>query len=478
MSDFNKYLNDDKLVDTLSKLNYHRPTTVQKEVLPKALANENLVVKAKTGSGKTLAYALPIIEKIEWLENKPQALIIVPTRELALQIKDNLNDLGKLKRIKTIAVYGKHAFEIEKRELKQKTHIVVGTCGRIIDHLKQGILSLENLKYLVIDEADKMVDMGFKEQLDEILSQINNDVQIMLFSATIDLQLDELIDERLKNYQKIDLSDDSIINENIKNYYYQVEDSKKLLLLKKILINEQATKAVIFANTKQQVDNIDEYLRKQGFKCAKIHGDLYQKERIRAINDFQNNKVNFLIASDVAARGLDIEDISLIIQYDLSNDPKVYVHRSGRSARADAKGKTISLVASNEMSLLENIQNYLNNDIIDLDNISSMDTLRKEADYFKLLNKQSTKVNRNQKLNQEVMKLKINIGKKKKLRAASFVGIISNIPGVSHEDIGVIDVLDTLTYLEILNNKGLIVKEHLENNQIAQRNIKVNIIKR
>lgn len=472
MKTFNSLVIDENIKKALQLLKYENLTPVQEASIPLMLVNNNILVQAKTGSGKTLAFGIPLIEKVNWLDNKPQALIIAPTRELALQIKDTLNDVGRLKRVKSIAVYGNHNIDTEKRELKQKTHIVIGTCGRLVDHLKRGNLNLGNLSYLVIDEVDKMLDMGFKDDLNYILDSIGPNTKTACFSATLDTNVFNQLSPYLNEYETVIIDDDKPI---LKHQYYQTNN--KLNDLLNILITTPFESSLIFVNTKVEVEEVSDYLQDLNYHVSKIHGDLNQKQRVRELTAFKNKETRFLVASDIAARGIDIDAIDLVINYDLC-DAKTYVHRSGRSARAGLTGDIITLVDKCELGKLFALEDELDIRINELESIN-INEVKKQHSAFdkKMQTKQKQPIKRNKDLNKNVVKLKLNIGKKKKLRAASFVGIFSNIPGVNHEDIGAIDVLDTLSYIDILNNKAPLIIKYLESNSIASKKVKVKILK-
>lgn len=476
MINFNELNISKEIKKALNMLNYTIPTPVQDEVIPLALSNNNIAVQAKTGSGKTLAFSIPLVEKLDWNQNKPQALVLSPTRELALQIKDLIDDVGRLKRIKTVAVYGQHPIEVEKRQLKQKTHALIGTCGRVIDHLEHGRIMFEYIDYLVIDEADKMFDLGFKDDLITIISHIKPDTQVLLFSATLDNEVISLIEQYVSNLKIIKIKSEEILLEH--NYYLYNKNSNKLAALNNILINQLPESCLIFANTKADVDLITEYLQDLNYPCIKLHGDMFQKNRNRAINAFKNHEIRFLIASDIAARGIDVEAVSLVINYDLPKDVKTYVHRAGRSGRAGVKGKVISLVNDNEMLKLDKISSELKLEITEIKPLEKALYQKNQKAFLALVNKKVVKkAKRNADLTKTITRLRLNIGKKKKLRAASFVGILTNIKGVEAEDIGAIDVLDTLTYIDILNGKGNLVVKYFEHEKISGKQIQVKIIK-
>ncbi|MFT4008313.1 MAG: DEAD/DEAH box helicase, partial [Lacrimispora sp.] len=341
---FHNYKISEDIVKALNGLEYDKPTEVQAKVIPSALEKDDLMVKAQTGSGKTAAYAIPICELIEWLENKPQALILTPTRELAVQVKEDFTNIGRFKRLKAAAIYGGHPFSMEKAELKQKTHVVVGTPGRVMDHIKKGTLPLSKISCLVIDEADRMLDMGFIEQVEAIMKELPEDRMTMLFSATISDEVKNLASNYMRDPVNIDVSEESIMTSDINHFLYVADEEDKFELLTDVMIIEKPDSCIIFCSTKDRVDMVCDLLDDLGYPCNKIHGGMEQADRLSAMMRFKRGEYRYLIATDVAARGIDIENISLVINYDIPLDEENYVHRTGRTGRAGQKGKAISFV--------------------------------------------------------------------------------------------------------------------------------------
>lgn len=464
----------DMIADALKGLGYVIPTKVQERVIPFALEKNDLIVKAQTGSGKTAAYAIPICEMIEWLENKPQALVLTPTRELAIQVKEDFTNIGRFKRIKAAAVYGRHPFSIEKTELKQKTHVVVGTPGRVMDHIKKGTLTLSKISCLVIDEADRMLDMGFIEQVEAILKELPKERMTMMFSATIPEEIKDISFRYMKIPIHIDVSEDSITTAEISHALYVVEEEEKFTLLHEVTILENPDSCIIFCRTKDRVDEVFERLTDLGYRCNRIHGGMEQEDRLAAMKRFKRGEVCYLIATDVAARGIDVENISLVINYDIPLDAANYVHRTGRTGRAGQKGKAITFLAPKENQYLQDIEELIGFGIQKMAKPSQeeVSALQAAFDAKRKLTPQK-KIMKSDQLNQGIMKLRFNGGKKKKLRATNFVWVISNIEGVTAEDIGIIAVQETLTYVEILNGKGPLVLEAMKNTMIGGKQLKV-----
>ena len=300
-TNFKDYKLSNEILKSLNMLNYKTPTKVQQEVIPVALQNKDVLVKSQTGSGKTATFTIPLCELVDWEENKPQALILTPTRELAIQVKEDIFNIGRFKRIKVPALYGKSSFEMQAKELKQKTHIVVGTPGRTIDHIKEGNFITDNIKYLVLDEADEMLSMGFLDQVEEIISALPTNRVTMLFSATMPVDIDTLSKKYMKSPVTIEIKAKTLTVDKIQQDGYKIEETGKLNLLKDITIIENPDSCVIFCNTQSKVETLYKELTKLKYPCDKIHGGMEQDERIKVMTNFKKGYFRYLIATDVAS---------------------------------------------------------------------------------------------------------------------------------------------------------------------------------
>ncbi|MEY9975454.1 DEAD/DEAH box helicase [Lysinibacillus sp. RC79] len=471
---FKDYELSNEIIMALDSLGYEQPTEVQSKVIPLALAKTDLVVKSQTGSGKTASYGIPICEAIDWLENKPQALVLTPTRELAVQVKEDFTNIGRLKRIKATAVYGKQPIAIQKTELKQKTHIVVGTPGRMLDHIERGTLVLDKIRYLVIDEADEMLNMGFIEQVEAIIKQVPQNRVTMLFSATLPEKVKDLALKYMKTPTDVEIQATGLTTDKIDHSLYVVDEELKLSLLRKVTIVENPDSCIIFCRTKDRVDTLCEQLINFGYSCDKIHGGMIQDVRLEVMNDFKRGDFRYLVATDVAARGIDIDNITHVINYDLPLEKESYVHRTGRTGRAGLKGKAITLVTPFEDRFLSEIEDYIGFKIPNKVVPTEEDALKKKAAFEAKMDIEPTlKKAKSEKLNEQIMKLYFNGGKKKKLRAVDFVGTIAKIDGVTVDDIGIITITDAFTYVEILNDKGPIVLKNMKKTTIKGKLLKV-----
>lgn len=473
-TNFKDYKLSNEILKSLDMLNYKSPTKVQQEVIPVALENKDILVKSQTGSGKTATFAIPLCELVDWEENKPQALILTPTRELAIQVKEDVFNIGRFKRIKVPALYGKSSFELQAKELKQKTHIVVGTPGRTIDHIKEGNFVTDNIKYLVLDEADEMLSMGFLEQVEEIISALPVERVTMLFSATMPEDIYELSQKYMKDHVTIEIKAKTLTVDRIQQDGYRVEETGKLNLLKDVTTVENPDSCVIFCNTQAKVESLYNELTKLKYPCDKIHGGMEQDERIKVMNSFKKGYFRYLIATDVAARGIDIDNITHVINYDVPVLRENYVHRIGRTGRAGKEGRAITFVMKSDERRIFEIHSYTGKELTMKMKPSKRLVMSLKPEFDKKLDqRQKVKEDKGANLSQEIMKLHINAGKKTKMRPVDIVGTLCSIEGMTAQDIGVISVLDVSTYVEVLNNKGEMVLKALQTKNIKGRPRKV-----
>ena len=458
---------DKYIIKALYNLNYTIPSKVQEEVIPRLLKKEDVIVKSKTGSGKTASFGIPICENIDIENNNVQALIVVPTRELALQVKDEISNIGRLKKIRCSAIFGKQPIKEQIRELKQRVHIVVATPGRIIDHIGRNTINLDDIKYFIIDEADKMLNKGFIEDMEFILNKIPKNSAKGLFSATIDDDIQYICDKYLKVSNILDIKYNNVFdNKQIIENKIKSSENDKYKNLKSIIYMENPTSLIIFCNTKDKVKKLYENMKKDGFLVEELHGDMSQDKRIFVIKDFKNKKFNILISTDVAARGIHIDDISLVINYDVPRDKENYIHRIGRTGRKDSYGKAITIFTDKDDKYINEIEAYLGYEIKVLEELKIDDIAKGKIKFEKkskevLKNRKNKMIEKN--IHSEVTKIYINAGKKKKIRVIDIVGAFSNLPGINNEDIGVVEVQDLCSYVDILNYKGEeLVKKYKE----------------
>ena len=473
---FEEFNLDKNIIKSLKNIKYEIPSKVQSKVIPQLLNNKDIIVKSKTGSGKTASFAIPLCEKVDINNNSVQGLIIAPTRELALQIKEEVQNIGRIKKVRCSAIFGKQPLKEQVAELKQRVHIVVATPGRIIDHIGRGTIDLSNIKFFIIDEADKMLNKGFVDDMESIMTKLPQNACKGMFSATIDDNINSVCEKYMKNIVRIEIKDeDKYIKKQISEFFIKSEEENKYDLLKSIIYKECPHSVIVFANTRDKVDEIYKSMKKDKFTVGVIHGDMSQDKRLFIIKDFKENKFNILVSSDITSRGIHVDDVSLVINYEVPRDKENYVHRIGRTGRVDKLGKAITIVSTKEEKYLREIEEYTKNQIEEINEIDERE-VSEGKNKFKILQEnllKNRKSNINKKENQEVTKIYLNVGKKKKIRVIDIVGAFSNIEGINNEDIGVIEVKDTCSYVDILNYKG---ENFLKNNKtiiIKKKQVKV-----
>ena len=445
----------EETLKALFKLRYETPTEVQAKVIPEALKGKDIIVKSQTGSGKTAAFAIPLCEKLELEKRNPQVLVLTPTRELAVQVKEDFAHIGRFKRIRCAAVYGKQPMDIQKRELRQRVHVVVGTPGRTSDHIAKNNLILDDIKYLVLDEADKMLDMGFIEQVEAIIDLLPQNRVTMLFSATMPEKIEEICKKYMRQPEKIELKAKHATVEKIEQWYYEVEDKNKFSVLKSIVYTQKPESCILFCNTREKVQELLEEMKRERFHCAALHGGMEQGSRLNTVQRFKRGEFHFLVATDVAARGLHIDDVSHVINYEVPMENESYVHRVGRTARAGKEGTAITLCTKRELRFLREIEEYIQYQI-EKREIPTVKEVALGIEEFEDLikSKPQAKADKAERLNREITKIRINSGKKSKMRPGDILGAITSIEGISADDIGIIDVQDTCSYVEVFGRAG------------------------
>jgi ATP-independent RNA helicase DbpA len=405
-----------EMLTNLSQLGYHDMTAIQEKALPFILEGKDIIAQAKTGSGKTAAFGIGLLLKIDVSKFHPQALLIAPTRELAEQVAKELRKLARFKHnIKILTLYGGTPMRHQITSLEHGAHIIVGTPGRIRDHLSKSTLQLRHIHTVVLDEADRMLDMGFSEEIDKILADTPSKRQTLLFSATFTDDIKALCYSVTNAPQevKVDTYHDS---SNIQEIYYEVQRNDKFESFIKVLQHHQPSSAIVFCNMKIEVDDVAADLQDAGFSALGLHGDLEQVDRDETLLQFANNSCAILVATDVAARGLDIPDVDIVVNYDLPRDKETYTHRIGRTGRAGKSGKALSLTSKK------------------MDNAIPVHTLEVDASIM-ITSKMST--------------LCIQGGKKNKLRAGDILGALTAKKSIDGSSIGKIDSFPFYTYVAV-----------------------------
>ena len=348
-----------ELIEGIHRLGFESPSPIQAETIPTALSGVDIVGLSQTGSGKTAAFGLPALNMIDVDLQQTQVLVLCPTRELAVQVCEEINRLASaLKGFTSVPVYGGAPIDRQMRALRKGAHVVVGTPGRVMDHLRRKTLRTDAIGLCILDEADRMLDMGFREDMEVILGDMPESRQTLFFSATMNRGVEGLIRTFSKNPQEISIERKALTVDTIEQTYYEVRNRSKIEVLCRLLDLEINPRGIVFCNTKQMVEDATEALTARGYVADRIHGDITQANRERVIKRFKDGSVELLVATDVAARGLDIDDVDIVFNYDLPHDPEDYVHRVGRTGRAGRSGKSVTFVYGRDIYRLEAIERY------------------------------------------------------------------------------------------------------------------------
>ena len=487
---------NDKILKAVKEMGFEAASPIQGAAIPVVLEGRDIVGQAQTGTGKTAAFGIPLLEKMDTKVKKPQAMILCPTRELAIQVADEIRKLAKFMHgAKVLPIYGGQNITNQIRSLKTGANIIVGTPGRIMDHMRRHTLKLEDLKMVVLDEADEMLNMGFREDIESILKEVPEERQTLLFSATMPKAILDITKKYQKDSKLIKVVRKELTVPNIEQYYYEVRPKQKVEVLCRLLDMHSPKLSIVFCNTKRMVDEVTGELKGRGYFAEGIHGDLKQSQRDRVMKSFRGGRVDILVATDVAARGIDVDDVDAVFNYDLPQDDEFYVHRIGRTGRAGRTGNAFTFVAGKEIYKLRDVQRYCKtkikarpipslNDVqatraeksleeitglIEENNLDKyvdmLDEFINETDFTALeiaaafLKKQISE-NEEQEANQGedfgdtgaeagMVRLFINIGKKKGVRPGDILGAIAGESSISGDLVGAIDVHDQYTFVEV-----------------------------
>jgi ATP-independent RNA helicase DbpA len=443
------------LVDNLASLGYREMTPIQAQALPPILANKDVIARAKTGSGKTATFALGLLNKLDVKRFRVQTLVLCPTRELADQVAVEIRKLARgIHNIKVLTLCGGMAFGPQVGSLEHGAHIIVGTPGRIEEHLRKANLNLDNLTTLVLDEADRMLDMGFQQALDDIVSYMPEQRQTMLFSATYPAKIEKTAQRIMQSPVTIEVQD-SHNKESILQTLYQVENNQSRVEAIRLLLQaHQPETTLIFCNTKIDTDRVANELRAVGYAALALHGDLEQKQRDQTLVCFANRSASVLVATDVAARGLDIESLDLVINYQIASELEVHTHRIGRTGRAGAQGIACSLYTHRENHKVGLLEDYLD-EKFERNNLPDTALLDQPVFYPPMVT------------------LHIGGGKKQKLRAGDIVGALTGVDGIPGAAIGRIQVGDNWSYVAVANEHGKTAFNKLNEGKLKGRSFKV-----
>lgn len=344
------------ILKSVEKAGFVEPSPIQELTIPLALDGKDVIGQAQTGTGKTAAFGLPTLNKIRTEQNTIQALVIAPTRELAVQSQEELFRFGRDKGVKVRSVYGGSSIEKQIKALKSGAHIVVGTPGRLLDLIKRKALKLDNIETLILDEADEMLNMGFLEDIEAIISRVPETRQTLLFSATMPDAIKRIGVKFMKDPEHVKIAAKELTTDLVDQYFIRVKENEKFDTMTRLMDVDQPELSIVFGRTKRRVDELTRGLKLRGYRAEGIHGDLDQGKRLRVLRDFKNDNLDILVATDVAARGLDISGVTHVYNYDIPQDPESYVHRIGRTGRAGKSGQSITFVSPNEMGYLKIIE--------------------------------------------------------------------------------------------------------------------------
>lgn len=506
----------------LTDLGFEIPTPIQALAIPVLITGGDLIGIAQTGTGKTAAFGLPLIEKMDSSSPTTQALILAPTRELAVQVAKGIHDFAKYAGLRVVPVYGGQPIDRQFRALKSGAHIVVGTPGRVLDHLRRGSLKLDGVKFCVLDEADEMMALGFTEDMEAILAELPEDRQLAFFSATMAPRVLAITNKFLRNPQRVEIIAKQRTLETTNQTYYEVPPGKKQEALARVLDMETPGSTIVFCRTRLETAELSESLQLQGYNAEPIHGDMNQAERERVLRRFRDGLADLLVATDVAARGLDIDNVTHVINYDVPWDVEQYIHRIGRTGRAGRKGDAITLVYHRERRQLANIERLIGSriepariptvaDIASRRRAAFVDSLREALDAkefdallpsvaelaeeydalevaaaaMHLLWKERHQVEHVETEEESfadfgqpemgMIRIYVGMGRQDGLRPGDLVGCITNEAGLVGKQIGVIDILDRAAFVEVPAAEGQRVVDALTNAKLRNRKVKVRL---
>ncbi|RKD29490.1 DEAD/DEAH box helicase [Thermohalobacter berrensis] len=518
---FDKLQISKKLKRAIKDMGFEEATPIQTKSIPKILSGKDIVGQAQTGTGKTASFGIPILEMIDSNNKNVQALVLCPTRELAIQVAEEIRRLAKyIKGIKILPIYGGQPISRQIHPLKKGVQIVIGTPGRVMDHMRRKTLKLTNLRMAVLDEADEMLNMGFREDIETILKATPTDRQTILFSATMPKAILEIAKIYQNKPEIIKVVHKKLTVPSIEQYYFEMKRRNKFEVLTRLIDIHNPKLSLVFCNTKKQVDELVLRLQGRGYFADGLHGDMKQRQRDRVMNSFRMGNTEVLVATDVAARGIDVDNIEIVFNYDVPQDEEYYVHRIGRTGRAGKTGKAFTFVVGKEIYKLKNIQKYTKTKIkreripsireveeskayILLDKITHIiekENLSNEASIIeKLLDEDYTaidiaaallKINmgKNQENSQEdelqfkntgaepgMVRLFINIGKNKKIKPRDILGSITDETSIPGKLIGSIDIYSKYTFVEIPKEYAKKVLKVMKNNTIKGKKVNIEL---
>lgn len=464
--DFASTIKDDRLLHAVKELEWEELTPVQEGTIPLARQGLDVMAQAQTGTGKTGAFAIPIIEKLQ-SNRTVQCLVLTPTRELAIQVAGDFADLAKYMNLRTVPIYGGQSINVQTDKIRKGAEIVVGTPGRLMDLMRRGELNFDGVKYLVLDEADRMLDMGFIDDIEWILSRVPKDRQTMLFSATLPETIRELAQRYMRNPKDVIVSQDTLTVPQAEQAYINVGRRNKLWALCRILDTEKPELAMVFCSTKRMVDTLAHKLRAYGYSADAIHGDLTQAARDKVMQKFRSGKLRVLIATDVAARGLDIENVSHVINWDIPENPEDYVHRIGRTARAGKSGKAITFVSQDEQHLVKAIEAFGRTKLEahDVPESKGRDTVKRQLDFDEYADHFG------------MVRFRINVGKKDGIGLVDLLRFIERKTGIIEHLIGTVEIGDESSSIELHKSVAFRAMKDLEHYNLGNKKVRLELVR-
>lgn len=513
---------DERILRAIEDMGFEETSPIQTQAIPAVCEGIDVVGQAQTGTGKTAAYTIPMLMKIDPQIKKPQAIVLCPTRELAVQVAEEIRKLAKyMSDIKVLPVYGGQEIVRQIKSLKTGVQIIVGTPGRVMDHMRRKTVKFDNINMVILDEADEMLDMGFREDMETILTETPEDRQTVMFSATMPKAIMDIARNFQKDARIIKVVRKELTVSNIEQFYYEVRPKNKTEVLCRLIDIYNPRLSVVFCNTKRQVDELISELKGRGYFADGVHGDMKQQQRDRVMDDFRSGKVDILIATDVAARGIDVDDVDMVFNYDIPQDEEYYVHRIGRTGRAGRSGMALSFISGKEVYKLKDIERYCKTKILakpvpSLDDVKNtkldnmFDKIRQtieEGGLTDMVNLVEEHVNQEEytsmdmaaallkmligdtldredeveefhfdtdKDDSRMVRLFINIGKKDKIKPANILGAIAGESGMPGKLVGAIDMMDNYTFVDVpAIHAEKILKAMNDNVQIKGRRVNV-----
>ena len=492
---------DAAILKAVTEMGFEQASPIQAKAIPAVMSGKDIVGQAQTGTGKTAAFGIPLLQSIDIKSKNLQAVVLCPTRELAIQVAEEIRKLAKFMHgLKILPIYGGQEISTQIRSLKAGTQVVIGTPGRVMDHMRRKTVKFNNVKMIVLDEADEMLNMGFREDIETILKEVPEERQTILFSATMPKPIMDIAKTYQKNAEIIKVVKKELTVPKVAQYYYEVKPKNKQEVLSRLLDMYSPKLSLIFCNTKRQVDELVEALKGRGYFAEGLHGDMKQQQRDRVMNGFRNGKTDILIATDVAARGIDVDDVEAVFNYDVPQDDEYYVHRIGRTGRAGREGRAFTFVVGKEVYKLKDIQRYCNTKITaqpipSINDVTStkaekildrIDAMIEDGELSKMVDLIEARVNEkdytsldiaaaflkmsmgedNEQIDEMkashsyndygdtgaeagMVRLFINIGKKQNARPGDILGAIAGETGLPGKLIGSIDMYDKYTFVEV-----------------------------